>query len=130
MIWNPVRQLQTAAENGIPVVVFDSNVADTELVSAFRSTDNEKAGEMAAEKSGRLLMKRQVLQIFCTGKTASIQDRIAGFQKKIAESEGIEVAEIIYQDSVEDMEAAMKKHSNLIWREFTVQMPDISQILD
>ena len=103
-------QLETAAENGIPVVVFDSNVADTDLVGAFRSTDNQKAGEMAADKLAEALNGSGKIAVFSAQeKTASIQDRIRGFQKKIAESEGIEVAEIIYQDSVEDMEAAMKE---------------------
>ena len=111
-------QLETAAENGIPVVVFDSNVADTELVGAFRSTDNEKAGEMAAEKLAEALNGSGKIAVFSAQeKTASIQDRISGFQRKIAESDGIEVAEIIYQDGVEDMEAAMKealeKHPDL-----------------
>ena len=103
-------QLETAAENGIPVVVFDSNVADTELVGAFRGTDNEKAGEMAAEKLAEALNGSGKIAVFSAQeKTASIQDRMKGFQKKIAESEGIEVSEILYQDSVEDMEAAMKE---------------------
>ncbi len=97
-------QLETAAENGIPVVVFDSNVADTELVSAFRSTDNEKAGEMAAEKLAEALNGSGKIAVFSAQeKTASIQDIIRGFQKMIAESEVIEVEENIYQDSVEDM---------------------------
>lgn len=101
-------QLEAAAENGIPVVVFDSNVADTELVSAFRSTNNKKAGEIAAEKLEEALNGTGKIAVFSAQeKTASIQERISGFQKKIQESEGIEVVEIIYQDSVEDMETEM-----------------------
>ena len=65
---------------------------------------------MAAEKLAEALNGSGRIAVFSAQeKTASIQDRIRGFQKKIAESEGIEVAEIIYQDSVEDMEAAMKE---------------------
>lgn len=111
-------QLEAAAENGIPVVVFDSNVADTELVGAFRSTDNEKAGEIAAEKLGEALNGSGKLAVFSAQeKTASVQERVKGFQKKLQEFDGIEVVEIVYQDSVEDMETAMKevleKHPDL-----------------
>ncbi len=43
-------QLEAASENGIPVVVFDSNVNEDELVAAFRGTDNTYVGKLAAEK--------------------------------------------------------------------------------
>ncbi len=102
-------QLEAAKENGIPVVVFDSNVADTELVDAFRGTDNQKAGEMAAEKLGEALKGTGKIVVFSAQeKTASIQERIEGFQKGIQAFDGIEVAEIIYQDKVEDMKEAIK----------------------
>ena len=71
-------------------------MADTELVSAFRSTDNEKAGEMAAEKLAEALNGSGKIAVFSAQeKTASIQDRMRGFQKKRVESEGIEVAEMV-----------------------------------
>ena len=40
-------QLEAASENGIPVVVFDSNVNEDELVAAFRGTDNTYVGKLA-----------------------------------------------------------------------------------
>ncbi len=43
-------QLETAMENGIPVVAFDSNVSESELVAAYCGTDNIQLGKMAAEK--------------------------------------------------------------------------------
>lgn len=33
-------QLEAAKENRIPVIVFDSNVAEKKLVKAYRGTDN------------------------------------------------------------------------------------------
>ena len=33
-------QLEAAKENGIPVIAFDSNVAEKKLVKAYRGTDN------------------------------------------------------------------------------------------
>ena len=35
-------QLETATENDIPVIIFDSNVSENELVTGFYGTDNER----------------------------------------------------------------------------------------
>lgn len=102
-------QLEAARENGIPVVAFDSNVAETDLVNAFRGTDNQKAGEIAAEKLGNALKGNGKIIIFSAQeKTASIQERIEGFQKGLQGFDGIEIVEIVYQDEVEDMKAAIE----------------------
>ena len=46
-------QLETATENDIPVIIFDSNVSENELVTGFYGTDNERVGEIAGEKNCR-----------------------------------------------------------------------------
>ena len=58
-------QLEAAKENGIPVVAFDSNVSDDELVAAFRGTDNAYAGKLAAEK---------IVEKFCIITPRSLSD--------------------------------------------------------
>ena len=37
-----LAQLETAAENDIPVIVFDSNVSDDQLIADFYGTDNDR----------------------------------------------------------------------------------------
>lgn len=103
-------QLESARENGIPVVVFDSNVTDTKLVTAFRGTDNVQVGRMAAYRLGRAIGKMGKVAVFSAQeKTESAQNRVAGFLEFIANYSDIEVVQVIYQDQVEDMEAAMQE---------------------
>ena len=40
-------QLESARDNGIPVVTFDSDVSSEDLVSAYCGTDNQKLGDIA-----------------------------------------------------------------------------------
>lgn len=111
-------QLEAAQENGIPVVIFDSNVTDTKLVRAFRATDNLQVGRMAAYRLGRTIGKMGKVAVFSAQeKTESVKNRVEGFLEFIANYSDIEVVEVIYQDQVEDMEAAMletlEKYPNL-----------------
>ena len=111
-------QLEAAKENGIPVVVFDSNVAETQLVDAYRSTDNIKMGEIAADKLTETLGGQGKVAVFSAqAKTSTVKERIEGFQSKIKEYEDVQLVETIYEDQVEDMAAAMQetleKHPDL-----------------
>lgn len=99
-------QMEAAGENGIPVIVFDSNVKETDLITAFRGTDNIMVGELAAEHlSGAMGGSGKVAVFAMQEKTRSVLDRTTGFVNSIPE--GIEIVEIIYSDQVEDMETAM-----------------------
>ena len=101
-------QLEAASENGIPVVVFDSNVNDDALVAAFRGTDNEYVGKMAAEKLADAIGGSGKIAVFSAQeKTESIQKRIEGFESAMSEQDGITVVKELYMDQVEDMSAAM-----------------------
>lgn len=103
-------QLEAAKENGIPVIVFDSGVSDTKLVRAFQGTDNKKVGEIAAYRLATSIGKMGKVAVFSAQeKTQSIQERVDGFTKYIANYPDIEVVEVIYQDQVEDMTAAMQE---------------------
>lgn len=103
-------QLEAARENGIPVVAFDSNVSETKLIRAFRGTDNTLVGEMAAYRLGSAIGKMGKVAVFSgQEKTQSIQARVDGFLDNIANYTDIEVVEVIYEDQVEDMEAAMQE---------------------
>lgn len=103
-------QLEAAKENGIPVVVFDSNVSETKLIKAFRGTDNVKAGEMAAYRLARAIGKMGKVAVFSAQeKTESAKNRTEGFLDMISNYTDIEVLEVLYADQVEDMEAAMQE---------------------
>lgn len=103
-------QLETAKENGIPVVAFDSNVTETKLVRAFRGTDNEVLGRMAAYRLGKSIGKMGNVAVFSgQKKTQSIQDRVNGFLDNMSKYTDIRVVEVVYEDEVEDMEQAMQE---------------------
>ena len=57
-------QLETATENDIPVIIFDSNVSENELVTGFYGTDNERVGEIAGEKMAEALGEKGSILIF------------------------------------------------------------------
>ena len=103
-------QLESASENGIPVVVFDSNVTNTKLVSAFRATDNVQVGRMAAYRLARAIGKMGNVAVFSAQeKTQSAKERVEGFLDFISNYSDLDVVQVIYQDQVEDMETAMQE---------------------
>ena len=104
-----VAQLEAAKENGIPVVAFDTNVSQTDLVTAFRASDNYAIGKMAGYRLAMAMGKMGKVAIFSEqGKSQSIQDRVRGFMETIEAYGDIQLMEIVYMDEVDDMEAAMQ----------------------
>ena len=101
-------QLEAAEENEIPVVSFDSNVVDNDLVTSFIGTDNTAVGQIAGEKLAEYLNGEGKVAVFSAQeKTESIQKRIEGFESAMSEQDGITVVKELYMDQVEDMSAAM-----------------------
>ena len=101
-------QLEAASENGIPVVVFDSNVSEDELVSAFRGTDNNYVGKLAAEKLADAIDGSGKIAVFSAQeKTESSQKRVEGFKEALADYPDITIVSELYTDKVNDMSAAM-----------------------
>ncbi|MDO4647485.1 MAG: substrate-binding domain-containing protein [Eubacteriales bacterium] len=104
-------QLESAHENGIPVVVFDSMLEDMNLVSAYRSTDNYNAGATAAEKMAEALNGSGNVVIFSAQeKSSTVRDRIRGFQDTIKSHDGITITDILYEDQVEDINASISEY--------------------
>ena len=102
-------QLESAKENGIPVVAFDSSVSDSKMVRAFRGTDNKRVGEIAAYRLAVAIGKMGKVAVFSAQeKTQSIQERVEGFTSYMENYPDIDVVEIVYQDQVDDMTAAMQ----------------------
>jgi ribose transport system substrate-binding protein len=100
-------QLEAAWDNGIPVITFDSNVSDQELISSFHGTDNEKVGELAAEHMEEVLGGSGKVAVFSEQqKTQTAVERTESFLNRLPDD--IVVEEVIYADQVEDMKAAME----------------------
>lgn len=103
-------QLETASENDIPVIVFDSNVSEDQLITGFYGTDNDRVGEIAGEKMAEALNQKGEILIFAgQEKTESNQKRVSGFKNAIADYTEIEIVEELYADQVEDMSVAMQE---------------------
>lgn len=103
-------QLEEASDNGIPVVVFDSRVADMSLVAAYRTTDNQMLGTIAGEKMAEALDGSGEIIVFSAQeKTSTSRERVEGFLDVLDDYSDIHVNEIIYDDQVEDMAAAMQE---------------------
>lgn len=101
-------QLEAASENGIPVVVFDSNVNEDELVAAFRGTDNTYVGKLAAQKLADAIGGAGKIAVFSAQeKTESSQKRVEGFKEALADYPDITIVSELYTDKVDDMSAAM-----------------------
>lgn len=102
-------QLEAAYENGIPVVVFDSNVSESELVAAYRATDNAAVGRIAAQHLAEAMEETGAVAIFSAPeKSESVCQRRDGFLNVLENYPDMEVVEIIYQDQEEDMKSAMQ----------------------
>lgn len=103
-------QLEVARENGIPVVVFDSNVVDKDLVTAFRATDNLEVGHLAAQELAEALQEKGNILVFSEQqKTESIMNRMKGFREVIDTYPEIEIVEEHYADEEEDFKGAMEE---------------------
>ena len=103
-------QLEAASENGIPVVVFDSNVNEDELVAAFRGTDNTYVGKLAAEKLADAIGGSGKIAVFSAQeKTESSQKRVEGFKETLAEYPDITIVSELYTDKVSDLYLGLDK---------------------
>lgn len=111
-------QLETAAENGIPVVIIDSGVQN-DLVSAACATNNHTAGAEAAKKLSEAIEDTGKIAIMAHQGTAqSSIDRVAGFTEEITNNHpNITIVETIFEndeDTVEDLVAGvLEAHPDL-----------------
>lgn len=104
-----IAQLEAARENGIPVISFDSNVSESDLITAYRATDNLEVGRIAASKLAEKLDETGAIAVFSAPEmTESGRQRVEGFQNELENYDGMEIVDIIYLDQVEDMRSAMQ----------------------
>ena len=102
-------QIEAAKENGISVVAFDSNVTDSDMIAAFRGTDNTSVGKLAGEKLADAIGKSGKVATFSAQeKTESSRRRVEGFKEAISAYSDISVVQELYMDKVEDMQSAIE----------------------
>jgi len=83
--------VENAKKSGIPVVIFDSDLKDAEVVS-FVATDNHKGGMAAGEEMIRLLGGQgDVVMLRYQEGSASTMNREQGFLDAVAKAPGIKV---------------------------------------
>ncbi len=111
-----VKPVKEAVAAGIPVVIFDSSLADKSYVS-FVATDNYKGGCIAAQRMGELLAgKGDVLVLRYQEGSASTTKREQGFLDTIAKKfPGIKIVSS-NQYAGATTESAQKAAENLLNR--------------
>lgn len=111
-------QLETAHENGIPVVVIDSGVQN-DLVASACATNNYAAGQLAAKKLCEAVQDSGEVAVMAHQQTSqSSMDRVSGFMDEITKNHpNVTIVETSYENkdsSVEEMiESILEKHENL-----------------
>ncbi|MCE9559373.1 MAG: substrate-binding domain-containing protein [Armatimonadetes bacterium] len=90
---NALRSAVEESQNaGIPVVIFDSAIAEGVKTASFVATNNKVAGGMAGKRLGELLNgKGKVMMMRYQEGSASTAEREAGFLEAIKAVPGIEV---------------------------------------
>ena len=109
-----VAVVERAADNGIPVAIFDSSIK-TDKIITFVATDNYQAGRMAGERMGQILAGRgQVGVIGFMPGSASTMKREQGFLDEVKENfPGIEVVGDV-RFNMADRAKAMSEAENLM----------------
>jgi ribose transport system substrate-binding protein len=105
--------VENAKKQGIPVLIIDSDLKDTDVVS-FVATDNEKGGAAAGEEMVRLLGGKGKIVVlrYDTG-SASTTFREKGFLDAVKKSPGIQVVSE-NQFAGPTVESAQTKAENLL----------------
>jgi ribose transport system substrate-binding protein len=96
-------QLEAATENGIPVIILDSGVSSSELISATCSTDNVAAGKEAAVKLCEKIGDEGEIAVLAHSKLSeNSQERVQGFENEIkANHPNVELVKVSYEPEKE-----------------------------
>ena len=87
-----IAPVRAAGQAGIPVVIFDSDLADADAYISFVATDNYQGGVMAAQRLAAILGERgRVILVRYQVGSASNENREKGFLDEIARHAGLQV---------------------------------------
>lgn len=95
-------QLETAQENGIPVVLFDSGVR-SDMGTAYCATDNRAAGAEAAKQLCTAIGKEGKVAVFTQAVYGqSSRQRVKGFKEEVRENyPGVELGQTLVESEEE-----------------------------
>lgn len=106
-------QLETARENGIPVIVMDSgnNDVNSEEIQAICATDNVAAGAEAARKLCESIQDNGKIAVLAHEEnTRTSRDRVSGFLNEITKNHPqVSVVNTIYANTKDDYEEQVRK---------------------
>lgn len=127
-------QLETAEENGIPVVVLDSGVV-TGTVNSVCATDNKAAGADAAKKLSEAMGGSGEIAVMAHIESSeSSQDREAGFADEIAANHPeIKIVNVSYENeemSVKEMAAKVLEENPNLKGYFCTNQMTADDVLD
>lgn len=119
--WEGVRPALEMLENAeIPIINYDTEVADLEYVTSYVGSDNYNAGFVAGEDLIEKLPDGGTVIILESPQMNSIRDRVDGFEAAI-ENSNIEV--IARQDAQGDLSTALSVTEDLL-----ISNPDVDAI--
>ncbi len=107
-----LAQLETARENGIPVVTFDSkvNIEDENLITAHLGSNNIGIGEMGGYRLAVAIGKMGKVALFCgSDKLQCTTERVEGFKNVVAQYGDIQVIATVYSNETENLTETMKE---------------------
>ncbi len=109
-----VRPVERAKKIGVPTVIFDSGLEDSEITVSYVATDNRKGGEMAGEYMAKLLGgKGSVVMLRYAAGSESTEQREAGFLAAIAKYPDIKIL-ADDQRAGSNAQVALQKSSSML----------------
>ena len=107
-------QFDLAAENGIPIVAFDSG-SDYQGLMATVSTNNKGTAQMAADKMAELIgEKGEVLLFIHDSSSMSAKERETGFAEGMRESHPeVQASEVYYMDQWEEYKSRLAEEEKI-----------------
>jgi ribose transport system substrate-binding protein len=128
--------VREARDAKVPVVIFDSALADDSLIVSYVATDNFRSGELAAEEMvKRLNGKGKVILLRYAPGSESTEQREEGFLAKLKEFPGIEVlssnqfAGHTTADALAKAETLLNQYRNEVNGIFAVCEPNATGVL-
>ena len=107
-----VAQLETAHENGIPVVTFDSGI-NANTVDGICISNNKKIGSLAAQKLAKELGDQGKVAVVAHSEMgqSSIR-RVSGFREALQGRAGLEVLDTVYDNGERDLSDSVMRLLN------------------
>lgn len=110
--WEGIRPaLEMLNEAGIPIINFDAEVKDLDLVTTYVGSDNYNAGYVCGEDLVKRLPEGGKIAIIDSPTMKSIRDRVDGFKDAI-EGHGFEIVE--QQDAKHTLELSMQVTEDIL----------------